>query len=346
MFTVSTTVMGCDTHLDTVTLAIIDGVVENPTMVVTVPNRSDGWDRVVELCQRGDVSTVGIEGASGFGRGLATRLIDAHVAVIEIPTRLTARIRKIDGSAKSDPGDAVAIARATVRGEGSVWTYQPAQETLRVLTHHRQSLVGEQTRAINQLRALLIEIDPDLSARIPRLGRSKQPFEQLAVISFDTNTHHQTVAWLINQLAVDCLKRLEQIRQLETRIKEVMPPVGWALINQIPGCGLISAAQLLAELAGTSPFPSHAHLAAWAGTAPLDASSGKQQRHRLNRGGNRQANRAIHTIVITQHRCGGQAGDYINRRISEGKTRKEAIRAAKRHVTRRIWKIIHNHQLT
>lgn len=346
MFTVSTTVMGCDTHLDTVTVAIVDRMVEDPATIVTVPNRADGWEQVVELCHRGEVFTVGIEGASGFGRGLATRLIDAHVEVIEIPTRLTARIRKLDGSSKSDPGDAVAIARATIRGEGSVWTYQPVQETLRVLTHHRQSLVGEQTRAINQLRALLIEIDPELSAQIPRLGRSKQPFQQLAVITFDTNMHHQTVAWLINQLARDCLNRLEQIRQLETRIKQVMPPVGKALIDQIPGCGLISAAQLLSELAGTHPFPTNGHLAAWAGTAPLDASSGKQQRHRLNRGGNRQANRAIHTIVITQHRCGGPAANYINRRISEGKTRKEAIRAAKRHVTRRIWKIIHNHQLT
>lgn len=346
MFTVATTVMGCDTHLDSVTVAVIDPAVENTVRVVTVPNRSEGWEQVIGLCRQARVRRVGVEGASGFGRGLATTLIEAGVEVVEIPTRLTARIRTIDGGSKSDPGDAVAIARATSRGEGSIWTYQPATETLRVLTHHRQSLITDQTRAINQLRALLIEIDPDLSTTIPRLGRSKKPFRQLAAINFDTNTHHQTVGWLINQLAGDCLRRIDQINQLETKIKQAMPPVGWALIEQVTGCGLITAAQLLSELAGTDRFHTDAQLAAWAGTAPLDASSGKQQRHRLNRGGNRQANRAIHTIVVTQHRCGGPAADYIKRRISEGKTRKEAIRAAKRHTTRHLWKIIRDHELT
>ena len=346
MFTVSTAVMGCDTHLDSVTVAVIDPTVEKTVTVVTVPNRSEGWDRVFELCQRMQVGQVGIEGASGFGRGLATRLVDDGVEVVEIPTRLTARIRTIDGSSKTDPGDAVAVGRATARGEGSVWTYQPAAETLRVLTHHRQSLITEQTRAINQLRALLIEIDPDLSAQTRRLGRSRRPFQQLTEIGFDANPHHETIGWLINQLAADCLRRIDQIRELDARIKQSMPPVGWVLIDQIVGCGLITAAQLLSELAGTDRFASDAQMAAWAGTAPLDASSGKQQRHRLNRGGNRQANRAIHTIVVTQHRCGGPAADYIARRTSEGKTPKEAIRAAKRHATRHIWKIIRDHQLT
>lgn len=346
MFTVSTTVMGCDTHLETVTVAVIDPTMERMLGVVTVPNRSEGWEQVIELCRQTRVCRVGVEGASGFGRGLATRLVAEGVEVVEIPTRLTARIRTIDGGSKSDPGDATAIARATSRGEGSVWTYQPAAETLRVLTHHRQSLITDQTRAVNQLRALLIEIDPDLSARIPRLGRSKRPFQQLTATSLGTNPHHQTVGWLINQLATDCLRRIDQITELENRIKQAMPPVGWILIDQTIGCGLITAAQLLSELAGTDRFNNDAQMAAWAGTAPLDASSGKQQRHRLNRGGNRQANRAIHTIVVTQHRCNGPAADYINRRISEGKTRKEAIRAAKRHVTRHVYKIIRDHQLT
>jgi transposase len=119
-----------------------------------------------------------------------------------------------------------------------------------------------------------------------------------------------------------------------------------ALIDEFIGCNTIVAAQLLSQFAGTDGFATDAKMAAWAGTAPLDASSGRQQRHRLSRGGNRQANRAIHTIVVTQHGTGGPAADYIARRISEGKTPKEAIRAAKRHITRRIWKTLHHHGLT
>ncbi|HSJ34488.1 MAG TPA: IS110 family transposase [Acidimicrobiia bacterium] len=114
----------------------------------------------------------------------------------------------------------------------------------------------------------------------------------------------------------------------------------------IQGCGLITACQILAEIAGTGGFTTPAKMAAWAGTAPLHASSGRQQRHRLNRGGNRQANRAIHTITITQLRRQSPAADYITRRTKEGKTQREAIRAAKRHITRRIRKTLRHHGLT
>lgn len=336
-------VMGCDPHLDTITAAVVDGT-GGELVSVTVPNTTNGWEQISGLCRNHHVDLVGVEAASGYGRRLAETLTLEGVQVREIPTRLTARTRRVDGAGKTDPGDARTIARAAARGEGHVWVDEKAYEAVRVLTHRRNHLVEAQTADINNLRALLAEVDPETAAGMGRI-RSKKALAELMTLVYDGDIHQQTVTQIITQIARTCLDRLEEIRKLETRIKELMPPVGWTLINQIQGCGLIVAAQLLAELAGTV-HQTHAEMAAWAGIAPLDVSSGRQQRHRLNPGGNRQANRAIHTIVITQLRRKGLAHAYTTRRISEGKTRNEAIRAAKRHITRRIWKIIRDAKLT
>lgn len=333
-------VMGCDPHLDTVTAAVIDAN-GGELSVLTVANTDTGWDQLVDLCGRYQVTVVGIEGASGYGRRLAQYLTAASIEVREMPTRLTAAQRRVDGAGKSDPGDARTVGRAVARGEGAVWADDPQLETVRLLSNRRDQLVTAQTTDVNQLRALLAEVDPEAAARLPRL-RSKTQFQTLTTITITGDTHRETAGRLIRNIAAGCVTRWEQIKGLERQLDETMPPAGRQLIDRIPGAGTVVTAQLLAEIAGSSGFASDAKLAAWAGVAPLDASSGRQQHHRLNRGGNRQANRAIHTIVISQLRLGGPAQSYVARRIQEGKTTREAIRAAKRHVTRQIWKTLHN----
>lgn len=337
-------VMGCDPHLDTVAAAVVDGSGAEVTSV-TVPNTQRGWDDLVEMCRVHRVRRVGIEGASGYGRRLAQTLRGVGIVVEEVPTRVTARTRRIDGAGKTDPGDARTIGRAVLRGAGHSWVDAPELETLRVLTGRREHLVRAQTADINQLRALVGEIDPELAATTPRI-RSRRSLEALTQIAKTGDPHRDTVVDIIGDIATECLARLVTIRDLERRIETVMPPVGHALMEEFQGCGLIVAAQLLSQLAGTEPFTSDAKLAAWAGTAPLDVSSGRQQHHRLNPRGNRQFNRAIHTIVVTQHRLGGQADHYITNKTRQGKTKKEAIRALKRLLTRRIWKTLQHHQLT
>lgn len=332
-------VMGCDPHLDLIAVSIIDPV--GAEMVgFEVPNRADGWERVIDAAARHGVATVGIEGASGLGHRLSETVTKCGLRVVEVPTRVTARTRRVDGAGKTDPGDARTIARAAAADVGHPWTSDPQLETIRVICSRREHLVSAQTADINQLRALLADIDPARAATTGRLRttRSLQPFTSI-VDDYPAGYPH-TVAQLIADIATECLRRLETIRNLTRQLEQLMPPAGRNLIEHIDGCGVIVAAQLLSQLAGTGGFTTDAKLAAWAGTAPLDASSGRHQRHRLNRGGNRQANRAIHTIVITQHRHHGEAHTYITRRITEGKTRKEAIRAAKRHITRRIWKTL------
>ena len=337
-------VMGCDPHLDTVAAAVVDGS-GGEVMSVTVPNTQPGWDDLIGVCRDHGIRRVGIEGASGYGRRLAQTLCGVGIVVEEIPTRVTARTRRIDGAGKTDPGDARTIGRAVVRGAGHRWADAPQLETLRVLTGRREHLVRAQTADINQLRALMAEIDPELAATTQRI-RSRCSLETLTLIAASGDPHRDTVVGIIGDIATECLSRLVTIKDLERRIETVMPPVGHALIEEFQGCGVIVAAQLLSQLAGTEPFTSDAKLAAWAGTAPLDVSSGRQQRHRLNPRGNRQFNRAIHTIVVTQHRLGGEANNYITDKTRQGKTKKEAIRALKRHLTRRIWKTLKRHQLT
>jgi transposase len=341
------TVMGCDPHLDTISAAVMDQL-GRELEAVTVRNRPDGWARLAELADNHQVERIGIEGASGYGVPAARILNGVGFAVFEVPTRLTARRRRVDGAGKTDPGDARTIARAVLTGDGYRWADTPQLEAIRVLTVRREQLVTQQTADINQLRALVTELDPERAAETGRL-RSRAAIQRFIAIPItDPDGYQQTLLDLIAEIGQTCLERLDRIRNLETRMRRDLPAVGHALVDRFVGCDLITACQILSEIAGTGGFVTDAKFAAWTGTAPLDASSGRQQRHRLNRGGNRQANRAIHTIVLTQVRTHGQAADYLHRRQQTDTTtnRRHAIRAVKRHVARQIWKTLRDHGLT
>ncbi|MPZ53044.1 MAG: transposase [Acidimicrobiia bacterium] len=222
--------MGVDTHLGTVTAAVV-GPLSEELDSVTVPNTSAGWDKLVGVCHRHGVGVVGVEGASGYGRGLAQRVVSSGLRVREIPTRLTSRVRRLDGAGKSDPVDARAIGRATARGEGSEWVDAPDLETIRVLVHRRDALVKERTRSINELRALLTEIDPARAAEMGRL-RSRRQFCELAQVEYHGDNHRETVGMLIGDLAEECLRRCDQIRHYKKRIEEAIPPVGEELMGR------------------------------------------------------------------------------------------------------------------
>jgi transposase len=333
-------VMGFDTHLGTFDLVAVDGL-DRVLASDTLANTSQGWTEAVAIAARFGITVVGVEGASSYGASLARALSRAGITVKDIPTRDTAWTRRSQGGAKNDRIDARAAARAVLAGKGNRWVDAPELETIRVVSHRRDSLVREQTRAINELRALLVDYDPPAAARLGRLS-SLKGFTQLAALAADLDPHREVVAQLIRDLAGDCARRLTQIRQLTTRLDTLMPQAGRRLIKQINGCGVVSAAIIVAELAGTDLFATEAKFAMWAGAAPLEASSGHNLHHRLNRTGNRQVNRALHTIVITQIRHGGEAADYIARRRREGKPYRAALRACKRHLARRIWNILHD----
>lgn len=337
--------IGVDPHADTISVAGVDAA-GSVVFEDTVPNRPDTVDELISRVGTDRPLRWAIEGSGGLGRLLADRLLVAGADVYEVPTRLTARLRLRNGFAKTDRLDASAIARFSVSEQLPKVERHGVVEALRVLCGQRETLVKGQVQAVNRLRSRLRELDPTRAAELGRI-RSRHHLETLSGLSHtdQDDPHRRAVVTAIRLEAEHALDRLERIKHLDREIRQILPPTGHRLIK-IEGIGMIGAAEIIAHSGIITRFPTEGHYARYAGTAPLDASSGRQQRHRLNRWGNRTLNKVIHTAIITQLQRRGRAHHYVQRRLSEGKTKKEAIRAAKRHLTRHIYKTLRQYPLT
>jgi transposase len=312
---------------------------------MTVPNSDTGFDELVGRVN-GHSLVWAIEGTGTFGRALADRLLADGGEVREVPTRLTGRLRSRGGFSKTDRGDAAAIGRAALSETLPVVSHLPVTEALRVLIRQREALVNTQVRALNRIRARLRELDPDMERSMGRL-RTKSVLETLATYRDPGSGDPYWCALMrvIGLDAINSLTRRHQIRQLETEIKAVLPEAGQVL-TEICGIGLIGAGTIIAATGDVDRFPTEGHYGRYCGTAPLDASSGRQERHRVNRWGNRALNRVLHTAIITQLQQRGDAHTYIEKRLTEGKPKNVAIRAAKRHLNKKIYRLLKNHPLT
>jgi len=336
--------VGVDPHADTLAASGIDAVgVE--VFHLEVPNTSAGIEQLVSHVNGASVLWA-IEGTGTFGRALCDRLLAENHDVVEVPTRLTGRYRTRAGRNKTDRGDAVAIAQASLGDECCQVTHRRVVETLRVLVTQRESFVKTQTETANRVRARLRELDPQMAATTKPL-RGPRAFQALTDLTWDTNgdLHRETLVVVIALDAENWLARHRQIRDLEARIAAILPDAGHAL-TQHDGIGLIGAATILANTQDIDRFETEGHYASYCGTAPLDASSGRQTRHRLNRYGNRAINRVLHTAIVTQLAHHGEAHDYVTKRITENKTKKEAIRTAARYLNRRVYRTLKQHPLT
>lgn len=337
-------VVGVDPHADTLAASGVDaGGVE--LFHLEVDNTTEGIEQLIGHVN-GDPVQWAIEGTGTFGRALCDRLLAGGWDVTEVPTRLTGRHRSKAGNSKTDKGDAQAIARASLVDDCAQVSHHPVCETLRILVTQRKSFVDTQVETVNRIRARLRELDPDSALTQKRL-RSKAVFQGLADLDRDDDADPYKTA-LRHVIALDAsnwLTRNDQIRQLEASMKENLPASGKALM-ELEGIGLIGAATLVAFTGNIGRFPTDDHYASYCGTAPLDASSGRQQRHRLNRWGNRTLNSVFHTAIITQLAHRGEAHRYVTRRITENKTKKEAVRAAKRKLNRRVYRTLKQHPLT
>ena len=260
--------------------------------------------------------------------------------VVRVATRLMAGERRASRArGKSDRIDALAVARAALR-EGldrlPVAELAGVELEIRLLVDHRERLVRVRTALYNDLLWHLHDLWPEqkfpksalLSAKwsgpiARRLARA----EQSARV----------------RIARDELKHLRELSStidaLEAEIADLVEQVAPHLLTE-PGFGPLTAGKLIGEIAGAQRFTSDAKLARAGGLAPIPVSSGKTDRHRLDRGGNRQINTAIHRIAVTRARCHPESRDYIARKRAEGKTTSEAIRCLKRHLARRIWHLL------
>lgn len=277
-------------------------------------------------------------------RGFEQALLAAGERLVRVPPRLTAPQRRRGRTrGKSDLIDALAIARAALQ-EPHLDQPRPGEQLLhelKLLVDHRDDLVDERRRAQQRLRWHLHELDPKLAVPLGALDRAVW----LDRLARWLARREQTVQVRIARELLGRCKTLTRSvlaldRELERQAQALAPR-----LLEIAGCGPLSAAKLLCEIGPIDRFRSDAQLARHAGVAPLDASSGKHQRHRLDRGGNRQLNCALHRIAVTQGRWHPPARAYLERKQNEGKTRREALRCLKRQLARTVYTTLKNEPL-
>lgn len=207
-----------------------------------------------------------------------------------------------------------------------------------MLKDHRAQLVAERTRHQNRLRWHLVDLDPELEHRVPDRALAREQWVER--ISRRLGRLPQTARV---RIARDALKRIRELtrteRALESELTQLIEQLRPDLLAQ-PGIGPITAATLIGHAGNASRFPTDGHFARQAGAAPIPASSGNTQRVRLNRGGDRQLNAALHRIAFTRARTCPHTRAYLDRKIAEGKTRPEAYRCLKRHLARHIWHLL------
>lgn len=305
------------------------------------PNSVDGWQALAAWAQElGAPSRWGIEGARGYGRGLAQALVADGAEVYDINPRWTAagrwRARRTD---KNDRRDAQAIALLVWREASDLSRVAADDETavLDLLVTERTDLVAGSTRLRNQLHHLLLQCDPEYATRVPSLRTQAglRALESYAVVGADPL--QQQRAGAVRRMAQRLRLLTEQARALAAQIRTLAAP-RFAPLATICGIDLLTAGALAGILGPGRRFATDAQLAAYAGVAPREASSAGRVRHRLDRGGNRRLNAILYRVAVTQARCSPQAQAYMARRTGEGKTKAEARRALKRFIIRAIWR--------
>ena len=273
--------------------------------------------------------------------GSFERFLIAHgERVVRVSTKLMAGERR--GSrdrGKSDRIDAIAVARAAIR-EGVEQLPEArlagVELDLRLLVDHRDRVIRMRTALQNDVLWHLHDLWPEQS--FPKAALTSKKWGEPVARRLARSEQSARV-----RVARDELRQIRDLTRtadaLEAEIAELVSEVAPHLLDE-PGFGPLTAAKLIGEVAGAARFSSDAKLARASGIAPIPASSGKTQRHRLDRGGNRQINAAIHRVAVTRARCHPESRAYIERKRAEGKSSKEAIRCLKRHLVRRIWHLL------
>lgn len=326
-------VIGIDSHKRTHTAVATDRT-GRKLAEKTVPARSAGHLELVRWAARFDERTFALEDCRHLSRRLSTDLLVAGEAVVRVPPKLMAGARRSSREpGKSDPIDALAVARAALREDLPAATLDGPDREIRLLVDHREDLVAERTRAQNRLRWHLHELDPGNEPPARSLDRTVV----LAALERDLAAAPGTVGRIARELVGRIRALTAAINDLEREINRLVADVAPTLLTLV-GCGGLTAAKLVGEAAGVRRFRSRAAFARHNGTAPLPVWSGNTVRHRLSRTGNRQLNLALHRIAITQLQREGPGRTYVERRQAQGDTKAEAIRALRRRISDEVFR--------
>jgi transposase len=272
-----------------------------------------------------------IEGCAGIGKHIAVRLVADGEQVVDVPPKLSARARVFatGQGRKTDATDAHSVALVGTRMTGLRPVVTDAQlEVLRLLVDRRRSLGEEHTRKTCQLHGLLLELIPGGAKRDLSAAQAKALLAKVRPRDVVGKTRRRVAAELVADLERIYARKKAANKELTDLVKET----GTSLLG-LHGIGPTGAARLLVEVGDITRFPDKAHFASWNGTAPLDASSGDQVRHRLSRKGNRQINRVLHTMARVQLRNRTAGRDYYERKRADGKAPMEAMRCVKRRLS-------------
>ena len=335
-------VIGVDTHRDQHTLAVVAAPTGAVLAQTVVRARSNGYADALRFAAKHAVGTRAwaVEGAGHYGAGLTRYLGDRGELVVEVG-RQPRNERRLRG--KDDPLDAIRAARTGIAAETlTLPRAGQGQEALRVLLLARRSAVDARRLALVQLRSVIVTAPEQLRDELRRLSATRL----VQRCSRFRRSGTRTPAELAIVLALRSLaRRIEaataEADELEREILEHVRALVPELLNE-PGIGPIVAAQLIVTWSHKDRVRSEAAFARLAGVAPLPASSGQTIRHRLSRGGDRQLNRALHTVVLHRRQHDPATRDYIARRVAEGKTTREATRILKRYLARHLYRVMQN----
>jgi transposase len=277
-----------------------------------------------------------VEGANGVGRPLAQRLLEAGERVVDVPAKLAARVRLFDTghNRKTDARDAHSIAIVAVRTKTlRVMHIDGELEALRMLTDRREALTRRRVQTVDRLQALLAELLPGQAKRDITTGQAKTMLASVRPRDIAGRTRRRIAAEELAELiAVEA-----KIKKATAELKAMVLARGSTLMD-IQGVGPVVAARILADVGDVERFADRNRFASWTGTAPIDASSGEQNRHRLSPAGNRRMNHMIHIAAVTQLRLDTEGRTYYRRKRAEGKKPLEAVRCLKRRISDAIYR--------
>ena len=341
---------GIDPHRDTFTVGVVDehGV---EIAVASFGNCGLGYGDAIDLLTRHGVSRVGVEGSGLWGRHVAIALVMAGFDVREVPAQRTASRRRARRQPKTDRVDAVATARALLAeptlGPAQLFELNdPVVAEIEAVLDHRRALLAVRMQFLAAVGDQLAKLPTEIRDQLGTSGKIEERLRRLATIDHTVSSAAATyrLSWLLEHIEVD-RQQQHQLRAIGRTLDALLDQHGTSLRDE-PGIGTIGAATLLVEVGNPTRFSSEAKFARWCGTGAVALSSGEGSgqpvSHRVDWKGNRRINSILYIASVTQQRDLPEARAFLNRKISEGKTRRVARRAHKRHlanrVIRRMWK--------
>jgi transposase len=331
----SRVVIGMDPHKRSAT---IEAMADDETVLGKGRYGTDqtAFEAMLAACQQWPDRVWAVEGCEGIGKHIVLRLLDRGEQVVDVPAKLSARMRvyATGQGRKTDDTDAHSIALVGVRMGGLRQVVNDqVLEVLRLLVDRRRRIGEDHTRTVCQLHVLLLELIPGGAKRDLSAAQARKLLATVRPKDVAGKTRKRVAL----EMVVDLERLYARKKAANKELVDLVKQTRTGLLD-LHGIGPSGAARLLVEVGDVTRFPTKGHFASWTGTAPIDASSGDNVRHRLSRGGNRQINRALHMMAVVQLRNPTEGRAYYDRKVATGKTPNEAMRCLKRRLSDIVYK--------